>query len=167
MREADLVGVELKICSALPSVLQYSHFYIFFYSWWGETTSLFYQPQMMDGWSWLWSNWWNEDWQGKRRYSEKTCPSTTLSTTNPTWPDPGSNPGRRGAKPLTNRLVCGAAQCRTMLSTFDSFTFWRPLTLPRLSFRVRVRHSRSGVRLQFIFPYCCKSGCYFNIREIK
>jgi hypothetical protein len=29
----------------------------------------------------LWSNWWNEDWQGKPKYSEKTCPSATLSTT--------------------------------------------------------------------------------------
>jgi hypothetical protein len=28
--------------------------------------------------------WWNEDWQGKPKYSEKTCPSATLSTTNPT-----------------------------------------------------------------------------------
>jgi hypothetical protein len=41
-----------------------------------------------DSWGWLWINWWNEDWQGKPKYSEKTCPSTTLSTTNPTWPDP-------------------------------------------------------------------------------
>jgi hypothetical protein len=32
-----------------------------------------------------------------------------LSTTNPTWPDPGSNPGRRGGKPATNRLSYGAA----------------------------------------------------------
>jgi hypothetical protein len=47
---------------------------------------------------------WNEDWQGKPKYSEKTCPSATLSTTNPTWPDPGSNPGRRGGKAATNRL---------------------------------------------------------------
>jgi hypothetical protein len=31
----------------------------------------------------LWSNWWNEDWQGKPKYSEKTFPSATLSTTNP------------------------------------------------------------------------------------
>jgi hypothetical protein len=38
-----------------------------------------------DRWGWLWSNWWNEDWQGKPKYSEKTCPSATLSTTNPTW----------------------------------------------------------------------------------
>jgi hypothetical protein len=28
--------------------------------------------------------WWNEDWQGKPKYSEKTCPSATLSTANPT-----------------------------------------------------------------------------------
>jgi hypothetical protein len=31
-----------------------------------------------------------------RGNSEKTCPSATLSTTNPTWPGPGLNPGRRG-----------------------------------------------------------------------
>jgi hypothetical protein len=62
-----------------------------------------------DRWGWLWSNWWNEDWQGKPKYSEKTCPSATLSTTNPTWPDLGSNPDRRGGKPATNRLSYGAA----------------------------------------------------------
>jgi hypothetical protein len=60
-------------------------------------------------WGWLWSNWWNEDWQGKLKYSEKTCPSVTLSTTDPTWPDPCANPGRRGGKPATNRLSYGAA----------------------------------------------------------
>jgi hypothetical protein len=32
------------------------------------------------------------------------CPSW-----NPTWPDPGLNPGRRGGKPATNRLSYGAA----------------------------------------------------------
>jgi hypothetical protein len=32
------------------------------------------------------------------------CPSQ-----NPTWPDPGLNPGRRGGKPTTNRLSYGAA----------------------------------------------------------
>jgi hypothetical protein len=50
------------------------------------------------GWLWGWGIWWNE--QGKPKYSEKTCPDATLSTTNPTWPDPGLNPGRRGGKPL-------------------------------------------------------------------
>jgi hypothetical protein len=43
-------------------------------------------------------------------YSEKTCPGDTLSTANPTWPDPGLNPGRRGGKPATNRFSYGAAQ---------------------------------------------------------
>jgi hypothetical protein len=32
-----------------------------------------------------------------------------LSTTNPSWTDTGSNPGRRGGKPATNRLSYGAA----------------------------------------------------------
>jgi hypothetical protein len=42
---------------------------------------------------------------GETEVLEKTCPSATLSTTNPTWPDPG----HRGGKPATNRLSYGAA----------------------------------------------------------
>jgi hypothetical protein len=52
-------------------------------------------PAPDDSRGWLWSYWWNEDWQEKPKYSERTCPSAALSTTNPTWPDPGSNPGHR------------------------------------------------------------------------
>jgi hypothetical protein len=29
-------------------------------------------PAPDDRWWWLWRNWWNEDWQGKPKYSEKT-----------------------------------------------------------------------------------------------
>jgi hypothetical protein len=62
------------------------------------------------GWLWGWTIIrWNEDWQGKPKYSEKTCPSSTLSNTNLTWPDPGSNPGRRDGKPASNLLSYGAA----------------------------------------------------------
>jgi hypothetical protein len=39
----------------------------------------------------------------------KTCPSDTLSTTNPTWTDPGSNPRLCGERPVTNRLSYGTA----------------------------------------------------------
>jgi hypothetical protein len=49
---------------------------------------------------WLWINWWNENWQGKPKYSEKTYPSTALFTTNRNWPDPGSNPDRRDCSTL-------------------------------------------------------------------
>jgi hypothetical protein len=66
-------------------------------------------PAPDDRWSWMGSSRWNENWQGKSMYSEKTCPSTTLSTTNPTWPDLGSNPSRRGGKPATNHLSYGTA----------------------------------------------------------
>jgi hypothetical protein len=46
---------------------------------------------------------------GEPKYSEKTCPNATLSTTNPTWPDPGSHPRFRGGKRTTNRLSYGTA----------------------------------------------------------
>jgi hypothetical protein len=62
-----------------------------------------------DRWWWLWRNWWNKDWQEKLKYSKKTCPSPTLYTTNPTWLDPGSTPGRRCGKPATRLLGFGAA----------------------------------------------------------
>jgi hypothetical protein len=78
----------------------------------GETESTWYcghywpiVPAPDDRWWWLWSNWWNEDRQGKPKYSEKTCHSATLPTTNPTWP----YQGRRGGKPASNRLSYGTA----------------------------------------------------------
>jgi hypothetical protein len=47
--------------------------------------------------------------KGKPKYSKKTCPSATLSTTNLTWHDLGSNKGRRGGKPANNCLRYGTA----------------------------------------------------------
>jgi N-acetyl-gamma-glutamylphosphate reductase len=41
----------------------------------------------------FWRNWWNENWQGKPKYSEKIYPSATLSTTKSHKTDPVSNPG--------------------------------------------------------------------------
>jgi hypothetical protein len=38
--------------------------------------------------------------QGKWKYSEKTCPSATLSTINLTWPDLGLNLGHKEASTL-------------------------------------------------------------------
>jgi hypothetical protein len=48
---------------------------------------------------------WNEIDRGK----PTTCPNATLSTTNLTWTDLGSNPGLRGERPATNRLSHGTA----------------------------------------------------------
>jgi hypothetical protein len=59
-------------------------------------------PAPDDRW-WVWSSRWNENWQRKPKYSEETY--RTWFTTNPTWPDLGSNPGRRCGRPATNRLV--------------------------------------------------------------
>ena len=47
----------------------------------------------------------------------KTCPSATLFTTNPTWTDPASNPGRRGGRPATNRLSHGTAKVWPLMLT--------------------------------------------------
>jgi hypothetical protein len=44
-----------------------------------------------------------------RKTRSKTCPSATLSITNPTWIDRGAKPGLRGEKPETNDLSHGTA----------------------------------------------------------
>jgi hypothetical protein len=56
----------------------------------------------------FWSNWWNENWQGKPKYSEKTYRSATLSTTKAHMTDPVSKPGPQQWE-ATNRLSYGAA----------------------------------------------------------
>jgi hypothetical protein len=71
---------------------------VFYYYWWGGTKSqgtaatsgLLYKPQMID--EDFRSSWWNEDWQGKPKYSEKTCPRATLSTTKSHMTRPGLEP---------------------------------------------------------------------------
>jgi hypothetical protein len=39
-----------------------------------------------------------------QRTGTETCPSDTLSTTNPTWTDPGANPGLRGERPAMSQV---------------------------------------------------------------
>jgi hypothetical protein len=51
----------------------------------------------------------NDSDKVKPKNSEKTCPSATLSTTNPTWTDQGANPGLRSEGQTTNRLSHGTA----------------------------------------------------------
>jgi hypothetical protein len=62
---------------------------------------LFYQPRMIDH---EYGTVGGMRIDRGNRSTRRTCPSTVLSTTNPTWPDPDSNPRRRGGKPVTNRL---------------------------------------------------------------
>jgi hypothetical protein len=57
----------------------------------------------------------NEDWQGKPKSTEETCPNATLSTKNSTLPDPGANPSRRGGMPATNRLSYDAFEPSDLL----------------------------------------------------
>jgi hypothetical protein len=66
-----------------------------------------------------------------RRTRRKPCPSATLSTTNPTWIDPGANPGLRVERLATNRLSYGSARGYVYANGFvvltevlDMFRLW-------------------------------------------
>jgi hypothetical protein len=101
------------------------------------------------GWLWWWRIWWNEDWQGKPKYSEKTRPSVTMSTTKPTWPYPGSNAGRRGGKPATNRLSYGAAM--------EGFTFQ---TIQVFIRHVTIQCSWELIHLDLVFKWQQEATLY-------
>jgi hypothetical protein len=73
--------------------------------WYCGHFGLLYKPQMIDDDD-FWSNWWNENWQGKPKYSEKTYPSATLSTTKSHMTRPGLEP--RTAAVGSQRLTAWA-----------------------------------------------------------
>jgi hypothetical protein len=54
--------------------------------------------------------------RGNRSSWRKPAPAPLCPHINPTWPDPGSNPGRRDGKPATNRLSYGAATLELLCS---------------------------------------------------
>jgi hypothetical protein len=56
-----------------------------------------------------------------RRTLRKTCPSATLSTTNPTWIFPGANPGLRGEIPATTDLSHSTATISTLILSFHLY----------------------------------------------
>jgi hypothetical protein len=98
------------------SQLVFYYYYYFYFVWGGVRLNRLVTP--VTNWLivpapdviwWMWSSRWNESWQGSSKCSEKTCSSATLSTTNRIWPDPDSNPGRRGGESATNCLSYGMA----------------------------------------------------------
>jgi hypothetical protein len=99
----------------------------FFFVSWGRVRL---SPPPDDRW-WMWSSKWNETWQGKWKYSKKTCPSVSLSTTNFIWSDVDSHPGRCGGKPATNRVAWAMARPyidSCMREEFCIFLKWKIYT---------------------------------------
>jgi hypothetical protein len=68
-----------------------------------------------DRWWWMYSSRWNENWQGKQKYSGKTCSSSTLSTTNPTW----ARTRAAAVEAVTNSLSYGTVFSKTLTKNFS------------------------------------------------
>jgi hypothetical protein len=74
---------------------------------------------LMGWWQMNIEQWWNDTGRGIRRNRRKTCPSTTLSSTKPTWIDPGANPGLRGEEQrLTVWAMARPFRCLLPLKSF-------------------------------------------------
>jgi hypothetical protein len=120
---------------------------------------------------WVWGSRWNENWQEKLKYSEKTCPSANLSTTNPTWHNLGSNPGRCGGKPATNRQRYGTAELEnlhTLQSKAEnkkSLSFFSTLTYIFIAWNSRTRKTLNYLYVQtFRRLDVCLNLCMFSLK---
>jgi hypothetical protein len=83
------------------------------------------------------------------------CPSQ-----NPTWPDPGLNPGCRGGKPATNRLRYGAA-FREVTQASEKLLLPKSRQIPT-SLRGYCNRTTLAKIVYFISEICL-----FNIRETR
>jgi hypothetical protein len=61
---------------------------------------------------------------GETEVLGENLPSATFSTTNPTWIDPGANPGLRGERPVTNRLSHGTALHIDLMCVIQKYSPW-------------------------------------------
>jgi hypothetical protein len=101
----------------------------------------------------LWRSSWNVDWQEKPKFSDKTHPSATfVPSQNPTLPDPGLNPGRRGGKPAINRLSYGAAYSFTLVRSHLLFLCYFSLILFLFSQGMLISRS-SSAKFKFFTSY--------------
>jgi hypothetical protein len=87
-----------------------------------------------------------------------SCPSQ-----NPTWPDPSLNSGRRGGKPVTNRLSYGAAQGHLYISTEEIYVHSRRFAgqWTRNSFLF------GRVEIQIFDGSPCFFVCFFFLQPIQ
>jgi hypothetical protein len=100
----------------------------------------------------FWSNWWNEIWQGKPKYSEKTYPGATLSTTK-FHMTRSRTPDRSGGKPATNRLSYGATFFHGLIKhvfnieTIERWVMvWREAVVADICLEILMKATKTSVR---------------------
>jgi hypothetical protein len=105
------------ICSLETLVI---NFLFFKFLGWGESESIWYISHYLayctsPGWYKTVSVEQSVEWElaGKTKLLRENLLQCHFSTTNPTWPDVGSNLGCHGGRPATNRLNYGTAHWNT------------------------------------------------------
>jgi hypothetical protein len=90
----------------------------------------------------------------------KTFSNATLSTTNPTWIDPGSNPGLRCGRPATNHLSHDAAQF-VFTMNLAPFLLWNVYLrmILKLHLHVSIAEVRSSCSCKLQLRSCILRVC--------
>jgi hypothetical protein len=100
---------------------------------------------------------------------KENCPSTTLSTINPTLIDPEANPVLRSERPATNSLSHGTAETGTYVSVLKIETILLSETLVLVCKTTRL-HNPQNYSLNFSWP--CErqmsvGGIFMNLCDVK
>jgi hypothetical protein len=110
-----------------------------------------------DGTRWVWKNLWNQNWQGKPKYSEN-CSSANLPTINPTWHHLGSNPYSRGYSTRVENLK---AAHREQIGTWISVTNFGPENGRNFIFILSFFNAFLSAPLPIFFLTFSLSICHF------
>jgi hypothetical protein len=89
-------------------------------------------PAPDDRWWWLWSNRRNEDWQGKPKYSEKTCRSVHHES-HMTWPGIEPGPPRGESRRRTSWAMVQPWRCGYSLDLYSGGVWFESRPGRRLS----------------------------------
>jgi hypothetical protein len=84
------------------------------------------------------------EWQGKPKYLEGTCPNAALSTRDCTCSDRGSNLGNSNGKPATNRMSYGAANASILLYNYVTFQHFTQLSVKDSQFHFGISLMDTG-----------------------
>jgi hypothetical protein len=108
---------------------------------------------------------WNDIDRGKPKNSEKNLSQCHFVHQNPTWIDPGANPGLPGERPATNHLSHGTALLSTCFASSNVYWLW---TICWLYWPVQWLCHQQTVSCPFVIVFwsiirCCTRLCVRTI----
>jgi hypothetical protein len=112
-------------------------------------------PTPDDRWGWLWSNWWNEDWQGNRSTRRKPAPALTVH-----YKSHLSRPGiKTRAAVVENQRLTAWAMARPSCILVIVWCRWRYVSIELITLQVPGFMEPHSIFI-LLFNTFKQNGCY-------